>query len=402
MFQNQTRCLDAPALDGHSSINRERRKRSGRRKGSALVFSVFLIASLLIVSAIAVDYAHINSSRTEVKRTADAAAMSACWELFDGVVAQQSIESSQTDIASVATYIAAKNEVSSRSPLLDGNADVELGLYDLNQPGHLDKSDPANFNAVRVHLRQTEAKQSAVPLFFGAITGRSNQSLEVHSTAAMFKGITGFHAPESGDDNLELLPFALDLETWEKVVAGDTTVDGISDDIAHVNGQIVSGSDGYCECSLYPQGTGSPGNRGTVDIGGSNNSTTDLVRQILTGISADDMAQLGHSLEFDTNGELELNGDTGISAGFKSALSSIIGQPRIIPIFTQVLGDGDNAVYTIVRFEGIRILGVKLTGPLHKKHLTIQPCPMVGRLAKYRETNVTESDFLYTPVMLVE
>ena len=61
---------------------------------------------------------------------------------------------------------------------------------------------------------------------------------------------------------------------------------------------------------------------GTVDIGGANNSTSDLARQIREGMSAEDMADLassGRSLEF-TEGKLTLNGDTGISAGVKDDL----------------------------------------------------------------------------------
>ena len=74
------------------------------------------------------------------------------------------------------------------------------------------------------------------------------------------------------------------------------------------------------------------------------------------------MAQIGGSLQFNASGVLHLNGDTGISAGVKDELASIIGQPRIIPIFSSVVGPGNNADYTIVKFVGVRILAVKLTG----------------------------------------
>ena len=51
---------------------------------------------------------------------------------------------------------------------------------------------------------------------------------------------------------------------------------------------VRSGPDGKYEVNLYPQGTGSPGNRGTVDIGSSNNSTADIARQILYGVTPAD------------------------------------------------------------------------------------------------------------------
>ena len=97
---------------------------------------------------------------------------------------------------------------------------------------------------------------------------------------------------------------------------------------------VSVGADGFKEVNLFPQGTGSPGNRGTVDIGSSNNSTAAIAQQILYGISPADLAFHGGKLEFDSNGQLFLNGDTGISAGVKDELASIIGKPRIIPIFS--------------------------------------------------------------------
>ena len=96
---------------------------------------------------------------------------------------------------------------------------------------------------------------------------------------------------------------------------------------------ISSGSDGVREVNLYPQGTGSPGNRGTVDIGSSNNSTADIARQILYGANAADLAQMPNGqIALNSEGTLELNGDTGISAGVKDELAAIKGQPRVIPL----------------------------------------------------------------------
>ncbi|PAY15492.1 hypothetical protein CKO51_31590 [Rhodopirellula sp. SM50] len=374
-----------------------KRRSTKRRKGSALVFSVFLVAGLLVVSAIAIDFGHINVSRSEVKRTADAAALSACWELFDGVVEGKSASTVQCDIADSASSIAAKNVVSSRAPTLNTSTDIEIGFYDRNNPGALDTSDPSQFNAVRVNVRQTDANQQAIPLFFGSVTGRATQSLQGASTAALFKTISGFHKPNKAGETIDILPITLDEETWALVKTKQT-----QDEYCYSNGQIQSGCDGYYECSLYPTGTGAPGNRGTVDIGGANNSTTDIRRQILSGISAQDMDDLGRELNFDESHQIELNGDTGISAGIKAELQQIVGQPRIIPIFRKVQGNGNNAMYTIVAWEGIRVLSVKLTGPMNKKHLTIQPCPMIAKYSIFSDQTVDESEFLFTPVMLVD
>ncbi len=152
--------------------------------------------------------------------------------------------------------------------------------------------------------------------------------------------------------------------------------------------------------NLYPQGTGSPGNRGTVDIGGCNNSTADIARQILHGISAADLSELDKPLAFDANGELTLNGDTGISAGVKDELASIIGQTRIIPIFSSVSGNGNNAVYKIVKWAGVRILDVRLTGAMSKKMVMVQPAPILSRNVIVGSTSGASSN-VFSPVMLV-
>jgi hypothetical protein len=194
------------------------------------------------------------------------------------------------------------------------------------------------------------------------------------------------------------LPFALDIDTWTKLVNGNST------DKYKWNpqtNQVESGSDGQVEVNLYPQGTGSPGNRGTVDIGGANNSTSDIADQILHGVSAQDLVDLGKALEFDANGHLALNGDTGISAGVKDELASISGKPRIIPVFQNVSGNGNNANYTIIKWQGIRIMAVKLTGSGSQKHVTIQVAPVLVK-GGVPSTASGSSSGVYSNVVLVQ
>ena len=164
---------------------------------------------------------------------------------------------------------------------------------------------------------------------------------------------------------------------------------------------MESGSDGYVEVNLYPQGTGSPGNRGTVDFGNPNYSTADLANQILNGVSPADLAYHGGKIEFGPDGKLFLNGDTGISAGVKDELASVIGQPRVIPIFECVSGNGNNATYTIVKWQGIRVVGVKLTGSMSQKKVMIQVSTVLMHGVIPSETSGT-SDHVYSTVALVK
>lgn len=369
-----------------------------RRRGVTMVFSMFIIASLTVLAAFALEMEHLSISRTELQRSADATALGACWQLFDDTVARKSQHELSQSVKNTASTLAAANVIASQSPLLsDQLQDVQLGTYSFSGGFSASAVNSGLSNAVRINLRRQDSINGEVPLYFSKLLGRSGQSMKTSATAAMFSQITGFYTPAPGDENLQILPIALDIETWVAMR------NGLTPDLFHALGTTVSsGSDGFHECNLYPQGTGSPGNRGTVDIGGSNNSTADLRRQILYGISRQDLIDLGKPLQFNDQGELTLNGNTGISAAIKDDLAAIVGQKRIIPIFKSVTGNGNNATYTIVGFEGVRILEVRLTGAMDQKRLIVQFAPTVCRGAVFSPSAIRSSDSLFTPVMLVQ
>ena len=168
------------------------------------------------------------------------------------------------------------------------------------------------------------------------------------------------------------------------------------------SGTVTAGSDGILELNLFP-GAGPtqlpPGNFGTVDIGSSNNSTADLSRQIVSGVSAADLEYHGGSLTLGDFG-IYLNGDTGLSAAIQDELASILGIPRAIPLFDVVSGPGNNAMFHIVGFAGIQITSVRLTGPMTQKEVVIQPAHVVDD-AVITESGSGPSYFIYRPVQLV-
>jgi hypothetical protein len=150
---------------------------------------------------------------------------------------------------------------------------------------------------------------------------------------------------------------------------------------------------------LYPEEHGTPGNFGTVDIGASSNSTQHLSDQILNGITESDLAYHGGELKLDTNGELALGGDTGISAGIKDELAAIVGAARIIPNYREVVGQGNTADYTIVKFVGIRIMEVDLSSG--DKGLIIQSADVVTEGTIPADSDDT-SDYVFSHPYLVK
>jgi Putative Tad-like Flp pilus-assembly len=379
--------------------------KSRSRRGAALILAVVLLFALFSVLAFTIDTGYLAQSRAECVRCADSAALAGCWDVYTQLNGDIDPDASvlRPGVVSSASQFANLNNVCTASPALSAS-DIQVGYTSELRGGSVSNDASLPFYAVRVKVKKTAEQNGQVPFFFGRIFGNSGQDMTSESTAVMARKISGFQTP-SGSDTLDILPFALDEQTWNGMIAlASVGAAPLGTDQYSYNastGSVSSGSDGILEVNLYPQGTGSPGNRGTVDIGGSNNSTNDIKRQILSGISASDLAALGKPLELDSTGNLQLNGDTGISAGVKDPLAQIIGKKRIIPIFRSVTGNGNNANYTIVKFVGIRVLHVNLTGSMSSKKLIVQPAPII---AKYgiRSTSVSSSDFVLTPVLLAE
>jgi Flp pilus assembly protein TadG len=382
-----------------------RNRRQPTRSGAINVLACFMFVVFLCIVALSVDLGYLMMAGTELQRTADSAALAATWELiddeslYDGLDLEDEISAARVKAA----QFVALNKVCATAPSVDANesnsteGDVLVGR--LSDPSDADcpmtYSNPDSYNSVRVKVRRTATMNGEVPLFFARIWGMNGTAMEAEATAALLNDIGGFREPPAGH-RLDILPFALDEQTWDDMMDG-----GGSDSYewCATCQAVYNGGDGVREVNLYPQATGAPGNRGTVDIGGSNNSTNDIARQIVDGISAEDLEHFGGELKFDANGELELNGDTGISAGVKDELASIIGQTRMIPIFSAVEGPGNNAMYTIVKFVGVRILYVKLTGSASSKKLIVQPAHVMawGGTAGGNGT----STYVYSPVWLV-
>lgn len=371
-----------------------------RRRGSIATFALVVLVIFFAMLAFALDVGVIEVTRTQLQRTADSAATAAVWELIDEQVTVGSANSSVTteNARDTAEQYAALNAVLGSGPGL-AESDVQIGyLADPTDPDEeMDTSGTNPPNAIRVLVRRTADQNGEVPLFFAKLLGTDSARRSARATAAFVSNFVGFRAPTDGT-NLGMLPFVLDIDTWNDMLAGTGSDDWTWN---AESGQIEAGPDGILEMNLFPQGTGPPGNRGTIDIGSNNNSTADIARQITDGVSPEDLEYHNGKLELDDNGELFLNGDTGISAGVKDELESIKGKPRVIPIFTVVNGPGNNATYTIVNFAGVRVMEVKLTGKMSGKRVMIQPAVMVSNGGIPSTNGATSTYYIYSKPWLV-
>ncbi|MBI1347163.1 hypothetical protein GC163_12845 [bacterium] len=375
-----------------------------QRQGVILVLAAILIVIIFAMVAFSVDLGYAALTKSQLQIAADASALGACLELSDGLGPQpiNTVAETTTIANAAALSIAGSNKNGDQSgTYLDTSSDIQYGQATYNAQANTWNTTwgVAPYNAIRVNARRSKTSgvggDRKLDLMFAPIMGIDDISLSSSATAALLPGI-GFRIPPGSSETIDVLPIALDVPTWEALMNG-TGTDQYTYNAA--SGTVSAGPDGILEVDLYPYGNGAlpPGNRGTVDIGSPNNSTNDLKRQILYGLNEYDLSFFNGELRTD-DGEIILNGDTGISAGIKDQLEQIKGQPRLIPLFSAVSGPGNNAMYTVPKFVGIRILYVKLTGG--SKKVIVQPAPFVSAQV-IRGGSTIGLDSYFTPPRLI-
>ncbi|MBI3469119.1 MAG: hypothetical protein HY000_39445 [Planctomycetes bacterium] len=378
--------------------------RRASRRGATVVLVAICVVALGGVLAFAVDIGYLCLARTQLQSAADAAALAGAANIADdgrlvNTTSGNSLLPPPMDkIRTQAQRYSELNTALNRAVTLATNADNALDgdivIGQFTNPADLDEqlslANPSSYNTVYINGRMTQERNGAVPLFFARLFGMGETGVSVVSAATVWSGVSGFDL--SGSDRLDLLPFAVKQSEWNRIRFDGQGRDDFAWDPATQS--VQAGSDGIRELSIFPNDTTS-GNFGTVDIGDPNNSTSDLIRQIRDGLTAADLAWHGGELKLNpSTGTLLLNGDTGISAATKDALSDLIGQKRILPLYSTVQGNGNNATYTIVGFAGVRIMGVRLTGA--KKALVVQMANVMSRYAIVDPNVQLPNNLVYT------
>lgn len=365
-----------------------RSQRHPRWGGIAVLAAVVMVAIVGFV-ALGVDVGYMTQTKAQMQAAADGAALAAALEMPNGWGAGKTSTADAVRAAANSAAVAVGTTYrlgEQAAAYLDTTRDIRYGQRTKNANGvWVETWGTAPYNMVEVTIRRDQPLQGSVatrgdqqlPLFFAPVLSASQKTaaLTAKGTATLSPG-NGFYIPPGSGLTCPLLPIAMDETTWNNLINNGVGSDNYS--YNSTTKAVSSGTDGIKEVSLYPDSDGSlpSGNRGTVDIGSSNNSTADLSRQILYGPNEADLAYFGGKVQIPSSGLLALNGDTGLSAGIKDDLAAIIGQPRAIPIFRSVSGPGNNATYQICKFVGIRILYVKLTGSPSGKQVIVQPAPV--------------------------
>ncbi len=351
-------------------------------RGMAAVLLAVLLPVVVGFAALSVDTAVVSVARAQMSTAADAAALAGALQLAteNRVQGGTNLSAELTAANTQAVALATANFVLGATPVVNPNiannsgGQIMVGYLDPNNPqSTLDSSSASTtlFNSVQVQMFRDSSHGGAVPTIFAQLMGFHGTNVTVSSTAtAQTYSLNGFQA--TGSLNANLLPIVLDKTTWQTMMAGQST-DQFTYNAA--TNTVTSGPDGIYESQLYPVSSGSPGNWGTIKVGVSNNSTSTLSAQILYGITPAQLATFPNStIQLDQTQSppsITFQGNPGISAGIKSALTSIIGNPVAVPIYDENGGNGNNAWYRVIAFQPARILSVNFQG--NPKYVIIQP-----------------------------
>ncbi len=354
-------------------INNLVRRACRHRRGMSALFIGLTLPVIFGIVALSVDLSVVAVARSQLSTGADAAALAGAQQLAADlrVTGTSSLDSVITAANTAATTFAQDNNVLGQAPVITANSSnsssgqIVVGYLDPTSTSATfsNSGSTSSFNAVQVTLARDSSHGGLIPRYFSNLMGFPGASQTVTSTAvAQNYSISGFKAV--GSNYANLLPIVLNQSNYDSMMAG-TSGDQYTWNSSTQT--VTSGPDGIAESTTYPVSGGLAGNWGTIKVGVSNNSTSTLGAQIQYGITPAQLATFPNSTI--TAGVFSAN--PGISAGLKSSLEAIIGQPRALPIYNTSGGNGNNAWYNVYTFQAVRIMAVNFQGG--NKYVIVQP-----------------------------
>jgi Flp pilus assembly protein TadG len=385
------------------------------RRGAVTVLTAILLIPLLAMIAFSLDVAYMVRVKAQLQNAADACALAGALKAmtpqFNGITSSAPGNAIVTAGRTAAQNFAPSNSAGQVSlTLLSSDTTVGYMANPTNQQQTLSawaNGQPLP-NAVQVVLRRDGTANTPVPLFFAKVLGYSNWNCTATATAAYLQAsnVTGF---KSSTVNARLLPIAVDVNLWNSFINTGKSPDGTTSDsytatLPTANnpapGNVTSGSDGIPEFNaLYPN-SNSPGNFGLVDIGPPSNATPTFENWILNGPSPTDLSSFGsNGLQATPSAPATLKGGPGLKSVLQTYLQDIVGQQRIVPLFSSYSGNGSNTQYAIVGFAGVTI--VSATGRGSNMQVIVQPIVVVDSTATTGSGGGSSFVYPTTPISLV-
>ncbi len=398
------------------------------RRGGMTIWIVLLILPLFALTAFAVDLNYIWTVDAELQNAADASALAGADQLLapNTVACLPNTSPSQWDsleqLAEQAAVKAAEaraaTETAAGSSVVLNDADVQVGYIEdpsaaPNTPAGAFQGTSSSFpNSVQVtvHL-DSSVPAGPLQLCFGPLLGKPSTARLVQATASLRgQNVTGFNGAGS-----RLLPIAMSMDSHNALLGKPTDPSGnIGDGLgallsllsllnlqfllnllfppppipgvqvqdaftvtlpiaggSQAPGNVSAGGDGVPEAKVSPNKT-QPGDFYLVSL--RNAQVTDdptYVNWILNGPSAGDLSTFGpNGLQANALAPATMYAGPNVDSNMDSALNSVVGQTRIVPVFTSYQS-GSVPTYQVIGFAAVVVVAVNLQGA--NPTMTLQP-----------------------------
>jgi len=365
--------------------------RAVRRRGSlipAVAVALLVVGALM---AVVLDRLWIDAARIELLTAAEAAALASAAELASDERLRDPVdfETLTADARAVAIRVAAENTVAGQFLHLNSEpgSDVRIGRIVKDDTGRdvflETEIDPT---AVAVFASRQRSGSNPVALFLRDVSNARQPAVNVVAEASIDNRIVGVNAIPGGAipalplAALELDPSGTQPETWVHQIEERAGGDRFRYDSE--SGLVVSGADSLPELVLLsaPQST-SPQSAGAANVRLLNFNTglrdDRLARQVLTGLTYDDLADFDGQLRFD-DGPLDLGCQSTIDPDTRAALFASIGQARICFLFSANGTRPD--VANVPRIVAARIMSVRDADD-ERVEIVLQPTVVSTRTA---------------------
>jgi Putative Flp pilus-assembly TadE/G-like len=348
-----------------------------QRRGAAATLFVISMPVFIGFAALALDLGLVCTTKTELQRAADAAAMAgASAYLTDAGLKED--HSAVTKLADSRAQAISKPNVTIHASTLLDIKDIALGTHDPdNWKGSLTQS--GRWNAVDLTVRRTAGSlNGSIPFLFSRFFGKNEGGTTAHARAAVDDHFAGYDLKKSTQ---ALIPFTISESLYEQLAQSgpdqysyDGSIHGTSDKISEVRlfpwkAQNIAGEDGKA----------GSGNFGTLNVGANGQGTSYLSSQIENGIPNTDLqSEFGTSeLKFyDSSGGAKTysgTGNPGLSTGISSSVNARLGQVVGFFVHNSFTDNGSNTTYQISGIRFGRIMAVDLTGSPKTRTISIQP-----------------------------
>jgi hypothetical protein len=314
--------------------------------------------------AFAIDIGWIAATQARLQAAADSAAMAGAGQLTTGFATfaisssgsyASVIANSESSATTYAEHFAGYNGAGGLSSLTLAGSDIQFGYT--TSAGTYTSPVAANVypNTISVTLRMDGGLNSTLGLFFAPVLGMSSKTLTATSRAVIYvdNGVSSFNY-SSGVNGL-MLPVALDVNAWNTFITTGQSPDGT----------VHTGSNGKPQLQMYPSPGNAPGNFGLLSVGPASTNTPTYTNWIDNGPSPTDMEYLDNNsmVPLSTNSPQAWTGGPGLKSPMQGDFASVMGQPRLVPVFQPVSqspyqaanGSGSNTTYNIVGFVGVTI-----------------------------------------------